>query len=75
MIAAPITSTRRPARAPIGKRDWWVVLEIPRNSKVEAVRTAWRKLSNLRHPDKGGSEALMVELNQARVDALLERQS
>ena len=34
------------------------------------VEKAYRRLASLRHPDKGGSDAAMAELNRARDEAL-----
>lgn len=39
-------------------------------ANVEAIRAAHRRLSAVAHPDRGGSNAAMVELNAAR-DLLL----
>lgn len=44
---------------------WWTILGVPRNSSSEQIRSAFRKLANERHPDKGGTDAAMAELNVA----------
>ncbi|MFN4360495.1 MAG: J domain-containing protein [Hylemonella sp.] len=49
------------------KRDWWDVLQIPRDSNADQVRQAYRALASKFHPDKpGGSNEKMAELNTAR---------
>ena len=58
--------------API-KRAWWTVLGFPEaliGSLSAAVTDArWRELAAKAHPDRGGSDAAMVELNNARDQA------
>lgn len=60
--------------APGAKRPWREVfgfhgVQLP--SKREIDR-AWKDLAKKRHPDAGGSETAMAELNQARDEALRE---
>ena len=57
--------------APAG-RNWWEVLDLPRNADRQAVDAAWRRLSSQHHPDKGGTAARMAEINTARDAALRE---
>lgn len=57
--------------APAGK-DWQSVLGLqsllmPNRDDIEK---AYRRLAAMRHPDKGGSDAAMAELNRARDEAL-----
>lgn len=59
--------------APTAERNWWDVLQVPRQSTREAVKTAYRGLASKHHPDKpGGSHSKMAELNAAQESALLE---
>lgn len=61
--------------APTSTRNWWDVLQVPRDSSTrEECKAAYRRLASLRHPDKvGGSHELMAELNAAQEAALQER--
>ncbi len=58
--------------APDGAK-WWEVLQIPQDADVEAINRAFRRCAEIRHPDKGGSNSLMAELNKAREQALRAR--
>lgn len=56
-----------------GQRDWWTVLELPRNANADQVQEAYRSLARLHHPDRpGGTDKVMAELNKAREEALQE---
>lgn len=57
--------------APAG-RDWWDVLQVRRDSSREVIEANFRRLCRDRHPDTGGSDAAMSELNAARQQALSE---
>jgi hypothetical protein len=54
------------------ERDWWDVLEVRRDASREIVEMHFKALAKTRHPDNGGSEAAMMELNAARAKALKE---
>lgn len=56
------------------KRPWREVFGFHPTSPVTAadVRERYRTRASTHHPDKGGSTALMAELNQAREEALKE---
>lgn len=61
--------------APTGRRDWWVVLGVPKNSTEKTIQERHRHLRSLHHPDKpDGDGKLMAEINTARDDALKEIQ-
>jgi hypothetical protein len=59
--------------APAGKH-WRDILKLTDLSKIDtaAIDTAYRILSKMTHPDAGGSENAMAELNNARDTALRE---
>lgn len=50
-------------------RDWWMVLGVGRDASPEQIKAAYRKKSADHHPDKGGSEAAMTEINLAYQEA------
>jgi hypothetical protein len=51
--------------------DWWDVLQVNRNATLEDIEVNFRRLARERHPDKGGSDHQMAELNHARDQAWL----
>ena len=58
------------ALPPPGGRHWTDVLNLPRGTDAEAIKSAHRKLLAGAHPDQGGSHDRMAELNAARDAAL-----
>lgn len=50
--------------------QWWVVLGVSRDAGAEAINAAYKARARERHPDAGGSDAAMSELNGARTEAL-----
>lgn len=55
--------------------DWWEVLKLNRAGDVitrEKIIARHRELARERHPDAGGSDHAMAELNRARDQALQE---
>lgn len=50
----------------------WEILGVPERASRETIETAYRALAKKRHPDSGGSQAAMSELNRARDEALKE---
>lgn len=54
-------------------RQWWDVLQVRPDASVEAIEANFRRLARDRHPDAGGSDAAMAELNGARAAALAAR--
>lgn len=50
--------------------DPWQILGIPSNANAFQIEGAFRELAKLHHPDLGGSDAKMAELNRARELAL-----
>jgi hypothetical protein len=69
-----------PAPEGHGKRHWRDVLGLqargypsaPLVVTVAKIQAAFNRLAKERHPDRGGSDALMAELNIARKEALAE---
>ncbi|MDC7784832.1 J domain-containing protein [Rhodoplanes sp. TEM] len=55
-----------PPRSP----DCWSVLGLQPGASKSEINAAWRELAKTKHPDVGGSDEAMVELNQARAAAL-----
>ncbi len=60
--------------APAAKH-WSEILDVPRDASPAQIQAAYRRLASERHPDKGGSDATMAELNTARDAAMKERGS
>lgn len=54
-------------------RPWWEVLDIPQSAigvlSIAMVEARYRELATKAHPDRGGSDAAMAELNGAREQA------
>lgn len=66
-----------PPPASTAARPWREVLNLegfagPEFAMRAGIDAAYKTLARTRHPDAGGSEAAMVELNRAREDALRE---
>jgi hypothetical protein len=55
-----------------GAKHWSLVLNVARDAGAAQINEAFRRLARERHPDQGGSEAMMAELNVARDRALKE---
>lgn len=58
---------------PSDPKHWSLVLDIPASASEEQIKAAYRKRARSAHPDHGGSDSAMAELNQARDDALRAR--
>lgn len=56
-----------------GSTLWWEVLQVSQHATRDEIEAAFRRLARQRHPDAGGSDAIMAELNAARDQALQER--
>lgn len=52
------------------RRPWTEVLGLSANATKEQIDTAYRSAAKTAHPDAGGSEEAMAELNQAKREAL-----
>lgn len=55
-----------------GGRHWTAVLGLPRATNADEVKAAHRRLMLENHPDRGGEEREMAEVNAARDAALKE---
>lgn len=55
-----------------GGADWWEVLQVSRVVSRATIEAKFRELARERHPDQGGSDDQMAELNRARAQALQE---
>lgn len=53
-----------------GKQQWSEVLGIPKTTTKEAIRSAFRALSKVHHPDAGGNIEDFKRLRQAYDDAM-----
>lgn len=54
-------------------RHWWEVLGIERQCTRSEIVRAWRDAARRHHPDAGGTDAQMAEINAARDEALRAR--
>jgi DnaJ domain len=52
-----------PAPGQHAKRQWWQVLGVNQNATPDEIKTAYRRQAMACHPDHGGNEALMAEVN------------
>lgn len=55
---------------PSAVRPWHAVLGVAPTAGRDEIEAAYRRLARERHPDAGGSDAMMSELNVARAAAL-----
>lgn len=70
MMEAAFTGfTALPAPGQTTARGWPEVLELPPGATLEKAKENYRRLSMIRHPDRGGSEDAMSELNWAWAQA------
>lgn len=70
MMEAAFTGfTALPAPGQTSARGWPEILEISSDASLEKAKENYRRLSMIRHPDRGGSEEAMSELNWAWAQA------
>lgn len=55
-----------------GAKHWSAILGVARDASKAQITEAFRRLARERHPDQGGSDAMMAELNAARDTGLKE---
>jgi hypothetical protein len=70
LVRASFTGFR--ALPPPAGKHWAEVLAIPRDATRMDIEAAHRRLSMQHHPDRGGSQDKMAEINAARDTALKE---
>ena len=58
--------------APSGYRHWTDVLKVSISANPDEIKAAAKRLAKTAHPDVGGSETAMSEINTARDEALRE---
>jgi hypothetical protein len=58
---------------PEATRPWFEVLQVLPDAPAEVIEAAFRAMAKRLHPDAGGSEKAMAELNAARDQAIKER--
>lgn len=67
-----------PPAGSVQKRPWWEVLRYSVDPEEREILSApevearWRSMAKKAHPDQGGSDEAMAELNQAKEDAVAE---
>lgn len=61
-----------PSNAAPAPRPWWDVLGLPRSTTRARLEAQYRLKARSAHPDAGGSDAAMSELNAARDAGLTE---
>lgn len=54
-------------------REWWEVLGVAQHCALADLEQAFRRLAAKNHPDQGGTNAAMAELNRARDMGLKDR--
>jgi len=54
-------------------KNWWDVLEVRPDAARAVIEANFRRLARDRHPDRGGTDAAMAELNEARAAGLAAR--
>lgn len=59
---------------PSGSRDWWAVLGVDRSASMDTIKTAYRDLARVFHPDQGGTTNQMADLNSALATAKFEKE-
>jgi hypothetical protein len=61
--------------APSQQRAWWEVLGVSQWATADQINAAWREKARRAHPDGGGSDAAMSEINVARDQGLKTREA
>jgi len=52
------------------EKPWWEVLGVTAGATDDDVRRAYRELAGIHHPDKGGDQTRMAEINRACAEGL-----
>lgn len=53
-----------------GATPWWQTLQVTPDATREEINASFRRLAAERHPDRGGSDDMMADLNRARAQGL-----
>lgn len=61
--------------APAQSRAWWEVLGVSQWATPDQINAAWREKARQAHPDSGGSDSAMSEINVARDQGLKTREA
>jgi hypothetical protein len=61
------------ALPPPSEVSWWQTLQVRPDASKDEINAAYRRLAAERHPDRGGTDAMMSDLNRARTEALRDR--
>lgn len=64
----------QPHRSELSLSEARAILGVSADATLEEVKTAYARLIQMAHPDKGGTEGLAAQLNAAR-DRLIKRRS
>jgi hypothetical protein len=46
-------------------KPWWEILEVHERASIEEIRSAYRKKAAINHPDRGGDDTVMAQINEA----------
>lgn len=60
---------------PGSKRAWWEVLGVSQHATIDQINDAYRTKARAAHPDGGGSDKEMSEINVAKDEAIKARMS
>lgn len=52
------------------EKPWWEVLGVAAAATADDVRRAYRELAGIHHPDKGGDQTRMAEINRAFAEGM-----
>jgi DnaJ-class molecular chaperone len=55
------------------ERPWWEVLGVTEHAPADVVKAAYRRLAAEHHPDRGGDQDKMAQLNRAYETAQARR--
>lgn len=58
------------ALPPSSGTTWWEILQVSQRATEDEIKSAFRRLAKVHHPDQGGSEHMMSKLNNAYTEAM-----
>jgi preprotein translocase subunit Sec63 len=67
-LIAGLGATNEKARNQV--QEWWDVLGVSRTATKDEINKAFKRKARQAHPDVGGSDDEMKEINQAREEGL-----